>query len=56
MRSYSNVLVLKWKDKRDLFMISTKHISEMVKQQLIRGKIIKKPNVVIDHNIGAKSF
>lgn len=30
MKSDSNALVLKWKDKRDLCMISTKHSSEIV--------------------------
>lgn len=30
MRSSSNVLVMKWKDKRDLLMLSTKHDSRMI--------------------------
>lgn len=51
MRSSSNVLVLKWRDKRDLCMISTKHDSEMVEKN-IRGKTIKKPKVVYDYNTG----
>ncbi|CAI6369364.1 unnamed protein product [Macrosiphum euphorbiae] len=51
MRSDTNVLILKWKDKRDLYMISTKHNSEMIEER-IRGKIVKKPKVVIDYNIG----
>jgi len=55
MRSDSNVLVLKWKDKRDLYMISTKHNSEMVEQH-IKGKIIEKPKVVIDYNTGKASI
>jgi len=55
MRSDSNVLVLKWKDKRDLCMISTKHNSEMVEQHM-KGKIIKKPKVVIDYNTGKASI
>jgi len=44
-------LILKWKDKRDLYMISTKHTSEVV-ENVVRGKIVKKPKVVIDYNTG----
>lgn len=55
MRSDSNVLVLKWKDKQDLYMISTKHNSQIVEQH-IKGKIIKKLKVVIDYNIGKTSI
>jgi len=36
-------------------MISTKHNSEMVEER-VRGKIIKKPKVVIDYNIGKTSI
>ncbi|CAI6371956.1 unnamed protein product [Macrosiphum euphorbiae] len=50
-RSDTNVLILKWKDKRDLYMISTKHTSEAV-ENVVRGKIVKKPKVVIDYNTG----
>lgn len=46
-RSDTNVLILKWRDKRDLFMISTKHTSEVV-EHVVRGKIVKKPKVVMD--------
>lgn len=51
MRSFSNILVLKWKDKRDLYMLSTKHNSEMISIDH-RGKCIEKPKVVIDYNLG----
>jgi len=51
MRSFSNILVLKWKDKRDLYMLSTKHNSEMISIDH-RGKYIEKPKVVIDYNLG----
>jgi len=51
MRSSSNVLVLKWKDKRDLYMLSTKHDSEMISIDH-HGKCIEKPKVVIDYNLG----
>jgi len=50
-RSDTNVLILKWKDKRDLYMISTKHTSEVV-ENVVRGKIVKKPKLVIDYNTG----
>lgn len=48
------VLVLKWKDKRDLLMISTKHDNSCVDVQK-RGLIQRKPKVVMDYNDG-KSF
>lgn len=50
-RSDSNVLILKWTDKRDLYMISTKHTSEVV-EHVVRGKIVRKPKVVMDYNSG----
>lgn len=50
-RSDTNVLILKWKDKRDLYMISTKNTREVV-ENVVRGKIVKKPKVVIDYNTG----
>lgn len=51
--SRNKVVVLKWKDKRDPLMISTKHDdSKSVKQQ---GGTVEKPNVVIDYNAG-KAF
>lgn len=52
--SDTNVLVLKWKDKRELLMISTKH-DDSTKLVHARGGPILKPNVVIDYNNG-KSF
>lgn len=55
MKSDSNVLVLKWKDKRDLCMISTKHNSEMIETR-VKGKIINKPKVVVDYNAGKTSI
>lgn len=51
MRSSTNVLVLKWKDKRDLYMLSTKHNSEMISVDH-HGKYIEKPKVVVDYNLG----
>ncbi|KAL4134748.1 hypothetical protein QTP88_006465 [Uroleucon formosanum] len=51
MRSFSNILVLKLKNKRDLYILSTKHNSEMISIDH-RGKYIEKPKVVIDYNLG----
>jgi len=55
MRSDSNVLVLKWKDKRNLCMISTKYNSKMVENYL-KGNVIYKPKVVVDYNVGKTSI
>ncbi|KAE9526178.1 hypothetical protein AGLY_013809 [Aphis glycines] len=54
-RSSSNVLVLKWRDKRDLVMISSKHDSALTKLK-IRGKTVHKPTVVVDYNVGKTSI
>ncbi|XP_060849732.1 uncharacterized protein LOC132928838 [Rhopalosiphum padi] len=54
-RSSSNVLVLKWRDKRDLVMVSSKHDSALTNLK-IRGKIVQKPTVVVDYNIGKTSI
>ncbi|XP_050063121.1 piggyBac transposable element-derived protein 4-like [Aphis gossypii] len=54
-RSSSNVLVLKWRDKRDLVMISSKHDSALTSLK-IRGKTVQKPTVVVDNNIGKTSI
>lgn len=51
MRSSTNVLVLKWKDKCDLYMLSTKLNSEMISVDH-HGKYIEKPKVVVDYNLG----
>lgn len=45
------VTVLKWKDRRDVLMISTKHSNSMNKIQMKRGKKIK-PNAIIYYNRG----
>jgi len=45
------VTVLKWKDRRDVLMISTKHGNSMNEVQMKRGKKIK-PNAIIDYNRG----
>lgn len=52
--SNTNVMILKWKDKRDVLMISTKHDDSLVTVTRRRGEI-RKPAVVVDYNKG-KSF
>ena len=51
MRS-DEVVVCKWKDKRDVLMISNMHQPEMVDVANRVGKIVKKPNIVKDYNNG----
>lgn len=50
----SNVCVLKWRDKRDVLVLSTKHKDEFQTLQC-RGREIKKPQIILDYNVG-KSF
>lgn len=45
------VTVLKWKDRRDVFMITTKHGNSMNEIQMKRVKKVK-PNAIIDYNRG----
>ncbi|XP_050065151.1 piggyBac transposable element-derived protein 1-like [Aphis gossypii] len=52
-KSSSKVMVLKFKDKRDLHMLSTKHTDNMV--MVPRRENKSKPEVVLDYNRG-KSF
>lgn len=47
----NGVVVLKWKDKRDILMISTKHVDEM-RTVVKHGKVISKPGVILDYNKG----
>lgn len=49
-RNRKNVIVLKWKDKRDVLMISTKHNASIVKSISNRGKESVKPEIVHDYN------
>lgn len=46
------VTVLKWKDKRDVLVISTKHKASMVSFINNYGKEIQKPNIILDYNKG----
>lgn len=51
MKNDKNVVVMKWTDKRDVLMITTKHIDNM-STVLVRNKEIVKPKAVIDYNSG----
>ncbi|XP_050308036.1 piggyBac transposable element-derived protein 4-like [Anthonomus grandis grandis] len=48
------VMVLKWKDRRDVLAISSKHIPSMINVTQRRGDKIK-PQVIVEYNAG-KSF
>ncbi|CAH2008558.1 unnamed protein product [Acanthoscelides obtectus] len=50
----NGISILKWKDKRDVLMLSTYHFNETVTIQ-IRGKEIVKPLMVVDYNKGKSS-
>lgn len=49
-----NVVVLKWKDRREVLMLSTKHVDDLV-TTVKNGKETTKPQMVVDYNQG-KSF
>ncbi|XP_046400221.1 piggyBac transposable element-derived protein 4-like [Ischnura elegans] len=49
-RRKGNVLVLCWKDKRDVYIISTRHTSEMVTYSDRRGNQRTKPAAVVNYN------
>lgn len=46
------ITILKWKDKRDVLMISTEHSDSQATILNKRGKEVKKPQVIIDYNKG----
>lgn len=46
------IIVLKWKDKRDVLMISTTHDAEMVEIERKNGQKVKKPKMIVDYNHG----
>lgn len=48
--SNTGIMVLKWKDKRDVLMLSTKHNDNLMHVENKFGKIISKPEVVLDYN------
>jgi len=41
---------MKWKDKRDVLVLSTKHKDTMVETQNKYGQNILKPQIAIDYN------
>lgn len=49
-QSNSNVIVSKWKDKRDILFLTTKSVPEMTAITTKRGKIVEKPSTIIDYN------
>lgn len=52
-RSCNNLIALRWKDKRDVYMISTKHESvEMVEQSDKKLQKVMKPNCIVEYNKG----
>lgn len=54
LQNNSKVIVGKWRDKRDVLFLTTKHKPELVDVNTKRG-IVKKPNVIVDYN-NAKSY
>lgn len=56
LKSNKNVMVNKWRDKRDLLMLSTKDVGDMVDVQLKRNKIVQKPKVVVKYNKGKSAI
>lgn len=55
MENERGVCVLKWRDKRDVLMMSTKHTTETVETQRRTG-IVNKPKAIIDYNEGKSSI
>lgn len=51
-QSCDDITVCKWKDKRDVLVITNKHNVEMVNVRNQNGKISSKPNIVVDYNLG----
>lgn len=50
-KNRQGIMVLKWKDRRDVLMLSTKHDNSM-KSFNRRGKTFEKPSVVAEYNKG----
>lgn len=46
----NRITVMKWKDKRDVLLLSTKHSSKFVKTTNNRGQEKYKPKIVVDYN------
>lgn len=48
--STDNMLTLKWKDKREVFMLTTFHSADVVAFQNKRGVEVKKPACILEYN------
>lgn len=52
-RRCNNLIALRWKDKRDMYMLSTKHESvEMVEQSDKQLQKVIKPKCIMEYNKG----
>ena len=51
MQNKKGITILKWRDERDIFMISTKHSAEMVEVRK-KNYVCDKPMVVVDYSRG----
>lgn len=49
-RYNSIVCVCKWRDKRDVLPISTKHSPELMNVTKKRGQTVLKPDIVVEYN------
>ncbi|CAK1599162.1 unnamed protein product [Parnassius mnemosyne] len=47
--SRDGITVMKWKDKRDVLVLSTKHSVRFV-EIIKRGQVVKKPQIVLEYN------
>lgn len=54
-QNQNNIVVLKWKDKRDILMLSSKYKNNTVLMNNKRGKQVVKSQMLIDYN-KAKGF
>lgn len=55
MKNANNVMVCKWKDKRDLLMISTVDKPELQSVET-RAGVVQKPSVVVNYNSGKSAI
>jgi len=51
----NNIVIMKWKDKRDVLMLSTKHKDNLIETTNKRAQKLFKPKMVMDYN-KAKGF
>ncbi|XP_039299897.1 piggyBac transposable element-derived protein 4-like [Nilaparvata lugens] len=55
LQSNSDVIVAKWKDKRDVLFLTSRAVPEMVTIATKRGQEIQKPSSIVEYNAG-KTF